>query len=96
MPMRFRLHPSETVAQSVFRERIIEFVEVLSVGDLNRHLARDTRQLIRARVRHHDDAHFSGTTRHRPTMLEHKRPAATVQSSRHPQIWPLGSPTTGS
>src|SRR5271165_2309576 len=39
-----------------FGERVLEVVRMLSVSDLDCHLARKTHQLIGARVRHHCDA----------------------------------------
>ena len=64
-------------------QRIFKIVEVLAVLDLDRHLARQARQLIRARIRHYDDRQLAFSSRHAAVVLENESSFAAVQFARH-------------
>src|SRR5437867_6182196 len=64
-----------------FGERVLELVGMLSVGDLDRHLARQAGQLTGARVRDDSDGQLLCAARHGAAVLEYEGAAATVQGS---------------
>src|SRR5947209_455205 len=63
---------------------ILEVVRMLAVGDLDRHLARETFQLTGAGVRHDGDTQSRDTAGHGPAVLEDEAAAATMQRPGDP------------
>lgn len=64
-----------------FRQRVIEFIRVSCVIDLDRHSSRQAGQLICARVRHYVDDCLCYAVRYRAAVLQDEAAGATLQLS---------------
>src|ERR1700680_1677769 len=67
-----------------FGKRVLELIRMLSVGDLDRHLACQTHQLTGAGVRHHSDRKLRCAPGHCAAVLQHEGAAAALERSAHP------------
>ncbi len=90
-------------------KRILEVVEVLSVGNSDHHFAGKPNQLIGARIRHDSDAQLRCAPRHGAAVLQYESPFAAAQCSCYlldgdvagrilygcapASIWPLLTPS---